>query len=228
MHHYIGSNSMNTNITTVIFDFDGLLVDTESMSFAIYQEMLLKENYTLSLEEYCRTFMGNTEVENVRKMIDLYDLPWTLEEGMKLESYIENRKILEGVRVKKGANELLEYLHQIGFTVAMATSSTEERTLNILNAHGLSDMFDCYVFGDEVERSKPFPDIFLKVSEKLNESPENCLVIEDSESGIQAAFLAGMKVICVPDLKIPDRKYLEKTILVISSLDKVKSYLEQI
>ena len=147
MHHYIGSNSMNTNITTVIFDFDGVLVDTESMSLAIYQEMLLKENYTLSLEEYCRTFMGNTEVENVRKMIDLYDLPWTLEEGMKLESYIENRKILEGVRVKKGANELLEYLHQIGFTVAMATSSTEERTLNILNAHGLFDIFDCYVFG---------------------------------------------------------------------------------
>ena len=79
-----------------------------------------------------------------------------------------------------------------------------------------------------MERSKPFPDIFLKVSEKLNESPENCLVIEDSESGIQAAFLAGMKVICVPDLKIPDRKYLDKTILVTSSLDKVKSYLEQI
>ena len=83
------------------------------------------------------------------------------------------------------------------------------------------------VFGYEVERGKPWPDIFLKACEKAQEKPENCLVLEDSETGVQAACAAGIPVICIPDMKRPGEEILQGAVGVMESLEHVEDFLKE-
>jgi len=209
----------------VIFDLDGLLVDTELISYKVYKEFLAEIGCEFSMEEYAQKFSGKTIVMNVKSLIDAYHLPWSVEFGFSRVVEIENGFIAQGVELKPGARELLSFLKKNRYKVAMASSSIEERALNILRQHDLVDSFDEVVFGYEVKKGKPAPDIFLRACEKLGEKPEDCLVLEDSEAGIQAAFSANIPVICIPDMKVPNQRYLEMTSATLSSLDKVVTYL---
>ena len=96
----------------------------------------------------------------------------------------------------------------------------------ILDSNGILSLFDHLIFAKDVKRSKSYPDIFLKACSDLNVLPENCLVLEDSEAGIEAASRAGIPVICIPDLKIPAQSFLNKTEQVFQDLDAVRDYLE--
>ena len=97
--------------------------------------------------------------------------------------------------------------------------------MTILKQHNIIGYFDEFVFGNEVEKGKPNPDIFLKACEKLSEKPEECLVLEDSEAGIQSACSANIPVICIPDMKVPNQHYLNMAKEVLSSLEEVIYYL---
>ena len=209
----------------VIFDLDGLLVDTELISYKIYKEILSAYGYDFLMEEYLQKYSGKTVVQNVTHLIDVHHLPWTLEFGFHKVSGMEKGFIAQGVELKPGARELLFFLRENHFKVAMASSSIEERALNILRQHNIVEYFDEFVFGYEVKKGKPAPDIFLKACEKIREVPEDCLVLEDSEAGIQAAFSAHIPVICVPDMKVPNQHYLDMTQATLTSLDKVITYL---
>ena len=90
---------------------------------------------------------------------------------------------------------------------------------------GVVQYFDDMVFGTEIERGKPWPDIFLKAAEKAHAAPADCLVLEDSEAGIQAAHAAGIDVLCVPDMKMPAESYQQMTAAMLKSLDDVKGWL---
>lgn len=94
-----------------------------------------------------------------------------------------------------------------------------------MRQHNIIEYFDEFVFGNEVEKGKPNPDIFLKACDKISVNPEECLVLEDSESGIQAAYSANISVICIPDMKVPNQYYLNMTKAVLSSLEEVIYYL---
>lgn len=212
-------------IKAVIFDLDGLLVDTEIISYQIYKELLNEYGYTFTKEEYARNYSGKTGIKNMAGLIEAYQLPWTLEEGMAKEEPIESRFLARGVALKRGAKELLSFLKEKNYKTVVASSSTEGRALDMLREHGIVGCFDEFVFARDVERGKPNPDIFLKACEKMGERPENCLVLEDGEAGIQAGDAAGMSVVCIPDMKRPDQDFLDKTAAVLDSLDEVISYL---
>lgn len=141
---------------------------------------------------------------------------------------VENMFLTQGINLKHGAKELLLYLKENHYKVGLATSSTEDRALNILKQHSIIDYFDEFVFGHEVEKGKPNPDIFLKACEKLIENPDNCLILEDSEAGIQAAYLANTPVICIPDMKKPSKKFLDLSLLVLNDLNEVIDYLKSV
>ena len=213
-------------IKSVIFDLDGLLIDSEIISYKIYKEILQQFGHNFSIEEYTQNFSGKTEVKNVTNLIDTYSLPWTIEIGLNNVSKIENKFISQGVDLKDGAKELLAYLKDKNFKIAIASSSTKDRALTILRQHNIIEYFDEFVFGNEVEKGKPNPDIFLKVCDKLSEKPEKCLVLEDSEAGIQSAYSANIPVICIPDMKVPNQHYLNMTKAVLSSLEEVIYYLK--
>lgn len=149
-----------------------------------------------------------------------------MQTGLEKVLEVENRLLAQGVDLKRGARELLEYLKKNHYKMAIASSSTKDRALNILKQHNIMEYFDDFVFDHEVEKGKPNPDIFLKACEKLGEKAEDCLVLEDSEAGIQAAYSANIPVICIPDMKKPDKKYLDKSLAVLNSLDEVIEYLQ--
>ena len=210
----------------VIFDLDGLLADTEIISLKVYQELLKDFGIPFTEETYSREYSGHREEENVQRFLDTYDLPWNFDQTLEKVYELEARILAKGVNLKKGAKNLLAFLKREGIPIALATSSVESRARMILDSNGILSLFDHLVFAKDVKRSKPYPDIFLKACSDLNVLPENCLVLEDSEAGIEAASRAGIPVICIPDLKIPAQSFLNKTEQVFQDLDAVRDYLE--
>ena len=210
----------------VIFDLDGLLADTEIISLKVYQELLKDFGIPFTEETYSREYSGHREEENVQRFLDTYDLPWNFDQTLEKVYELEARILAKGVNLKKGAKNLLAFLQREDIPIALATSSVESRARMILDSNGILSLFDHLVFAKDVKRSKPYPDIFLKACSDLNVLPEDCLVLEDSEAGIEAAYRAGIPVICIPDLKMPAQSFLNKTEQVFQDLDVVRDYLE--
>lgn len=112
--------------------------------------------------------------------------------------------------------------------MAIATSTSRRRALDLLNRSRLYDFFDVVLCGDEINNSKPDPEIFLKVAEKLQVLPRKCMVLEDSEAGILAAYRAGMMPIMVPDMKEPSEDIQGLLFKRMDHLLDVKLYFEEV
>lgn len=214
-------------IKAVLFDLDGLLIDSEMISYEIYEEIFGEYGYPYSLELYANEYSGKTLMENVARTLKNYPLPLSKEQLVAKIYEIEGRLIKRGVPLKPGAVELLQYLQQYGYGAAVATSSIKERALTVIKMHGIEQYFQAGVFAEDLTKSKPDPEVFLKAAEKLGRQPEECLVLEDSAAGIQAASSAKIPVICIPDLKEPSEEYLKKTEKVYTVLTEVIEYLER-
>ena len=211
---------------TVIFDLDGLLIDSEIISYRLYCDLLGKYGHSISLEEYARTLSGKAAAENMKNVVKTYQLPFSVEEGLAIVLAMEKEYLKKGVALKPGARLLLQYLKEHHFKILLASSSLKDRAISILKQNKIEHFFDDMVFGPEIERGKPYPDIFLKAREKSGEDPENCLILEDSEAGLQAAHFAGIDVICVPDMKVPADKFKKMAVCELPSLKDVIGWLE--
>lgn len=215
-------------MNAIIFDLDGLMIDSEVISYQLYQDLLKQYGYSFSVEDYAQNYSGKTGVGNMKGLIERFQLPISMEEGLEFAASREKMYFQKGVALKPGVREMLDYLKENQCKAVLATSSTKDRALGVLKQHGIAESFEEMVFGPEVERGKPNPDIFLKACEKAKESPENCLVLEDSEAGIQAAFSAHIPVICVPDMKKPGSNYEKMAQAVLPSLLEVIEYLKKL
>ncbi len=215
------------DIDTVIFDLDGLLIDSERSFYDMDERFLKHFGHSFSLEDYVRFHCGKTIIDNITLFIQKYALPITLDEGLIMINEEIEKETQKGIPLKKGAKELLDYLKINGYKIVLATSSVKDRALTILEKDGVLDYFDACVFGNEVKAGKPHPDVFLKAADKVNADPDTCLVLEDSEAGIKAAHNAGMRVICIPDLKEPDHDHIILTSAILHSLDEVITYLKR-
>ncbi len=213
-------------IETVIFDLDGLLIDSERSFYEMDERFLKRFGKSFTLEEYVKDYCGRTVNANIERFIVKYDLPITLGEGLLIINEEIAKETTKGIPLKKGALELLQYLKEKGYKVALATSSVKERALTLLSKNGVDSYFDDYVFGPEVKRGKPYPDVFYKAAAKVGSDPLNCLVLEDSEAGIKAASSAGMSVICIPDLKVPSDPFCKMADAILTSLFDVIDYLK--
>ena len=99
----------------IIFDLDGLLIDSEIIAYKIYQEILQEYGYEFSVKEYAENYSGKTEIKNVTRIIESYHLPLTLEQGIEKVEVLEKGMIAQGVALKAGAKELLAYLKANGY-----------------------------------------------------------------------------------------------------------------
>lgn len=212
---------------TVIFDLDGLLIDSEIVSYEIYRDLTKEYGLHFTIEEYIHDYSGRTGVVNMQTLIKKYSLPISVDSGLSFFDMKENEYIKAGIALKKGAVELLAYLKRNRYKILLASSSSKERAIDILNQNGIASFFDDMVFGPDIKRGKPYPDIFVKACERAGEPPENCLVLEDSEAGIQAAYSAGVDVICIPDMKVPDVKFRRMAAAKLESLADVVLWLEK-
>ena len=213
-------------IQSVIFDLDGLLIDSEAVSYKIYQEWMKKYGCGFPIDYYAQNLCGRSSVHNMNLVIQDFHLPLSLEEGLAISTALEEKYVQTGFDLKEGVKELLEFLKSHKYKISLASSSVRERALTILRHHDVDHYFDTLTFGYEVPNGKPAPDIFLAACGKTGIAPEHSLVLEDSEAGIQAAFSAGIPVICVPDMKRPGKEFLEKSLAVVDSLSQVINYLQ--
>ena len=214
-------------IKAVIFDMDGLMIDSERVTFEGYQHVLAKENLTMSEEKY-KTLLGKP----VKAVHDLfkedYGPQYDVDQIIKdVHAYIAKRFETEGVPLEPGLVELLKYLKENNYKTIIATSSHRNRVDLIVKQAQIDQYFDDSICGDEVTKGKPNPEVFLKACQKLQVSPQDALVLEDSESGINAAYNAEIKVIGIPDMKYPEEKYVKMTYKIMDNLFQVKDFLEE-
>ena len=210
------------NIKAVLFDMDGLMVDTESLATEAFIHSAKKQEYdmtkeetllvlgftTKSIYEFWENYFKNSDVSGKQLVDDHY-------------KYIENILFTTGPRKMPYIEELLKYLKESNYKVAVASSSNMNHIINNMEKTGLKKYIDEFASGAEVENGKPAPDVFLLAAERLGVEAENCLVLEDSKAGVIAGSSAGAKVIMVPDMFEPDEVCKEKAYKIVNNLGEV-------
>ncbi len=211
---------------TVIFDMDGLLVDSEIRAITAWREV--SEEYGIPNIEELFPFMMGTNPETRKTIFEKHY-------GDKYDFYECNAKVREKankyedetpIPLKKGVKELLAYLSNNGFKIGLASSGRMATIERRMTYHGLMGYFDVIISGEMVTVSKPDPAIFLLCAQKLGSEPCECTVLEDSPNGITAAKAAGMRPVMVPDLYMPEERIAKLAHAVYPSLTDVKEAFE--
>ena len=215
-------------IKAIIFDMDGLMIDSERVTFECYQERLKDMNLTMD-EEFYKTLLGKPIKGIYQRFYDVYGNDFPIENVIQdVHQLMAERFETEGVPVKKGLVELLHYLKDNNYKTIVPTSSNRDRVDKILAQAKITEFFDDSICGDEVTKGKPNPEVFLKSCQKLGVNVDEAIVLEDSEAGIQASYDANIKVICIPDMKYPEKQYEEKTFKILKDLTEVTAYLKSL
>ena len=204
------------------------MIDSERVTFECYQKILKDMNLTMD-EEFYKTLLGKPLKGIYQRFYDVYGDGFPIEDVIKeVHALMAKRFETEGVPIKTGLKSLLEYLKENNYKTIVATSSNRDRVDTILSQAQITDYFDDSICGDEVTKGKPNPEVFLKSCQKLGVNVDEAIVLEDSEAGIQASYDAGIKVICIPDMKYPEKQYEEKTFKILKDLNGVTEYLKSL
>ena len=204
---------------------DGVIFDTERVYLEIWKSVFEKYGYKMTKELYI-TVMGTGRKNVIKTFLENFgdDLPIEKmyeEKDNQLFYIIEN----QGIPLKKGVKELFSMLKEKNYKIALATSAKRDRVEKQIKDKWLKESFDAIVCGDDVEKGKPSPDIFLKAAKEIDVEAKDCFVVEDSLAGIKAAFSGGMKGIHVEDLKVADEDILKYCQKSFKDLQEVKKYL---
>lgn len=177
----------------IIFDMDGVLINSEPFHYQVWKEALKKRGINLDYEIY-KPCIGSTVQVLMQILHEHYGVD-EKDDSLSLEVKNLKQEMIE----KQGypplipyVKDMLERFHEAGYQMAVASSSPQEYIENVTSYWGISPYFQVLVSGEHVEHPKPAPDIFLKTADILGLLPEECLVIEDSENGCRAAKAAGM------------------------------------
>lgn len=221
--------SIKGNITGVIFDMDGCLVDTESVYRLAWKQAFEEYEIIISIEKI-QSWLG-LGWDIIAKQIDeiTNDRELTLKVRQKREAiffeHLENNR----VKLMPGTLEILTYAKSQNLVVGLASSTYQEKGLIILEHFELVNYFDYIVFGDEVPRRKPFGDIYLKAIENSGLKSEELLVFEDSLTGCQAAEAAKLQTVWLPETlpeKLDDITYPASVCEILNSLVEGKIVLK--
>jgi HAD superfamily hydrolase (TIGR01509 family) len=186
-------------IKALIFDFDGLIIDTESAVFKSYQEIYQKYGYELSLELWAQG-IGTTD-SDYDPYADLEALLGHPLERAVLQSQQRQREaeLIAAMQPLPGVQDYLQEGTRLGLKIGMASSSSCDWIGGHLAQLGLLDYFDCLIGRDDVPRSKPDPALYREVLDCLGVEPNEAVVFEDSPNGVRAAKAAGIFTVAVPN-----------------------------
>lgn len=212
-------------IKAVVFDMDGTLIDTERVCRTAWSRASAELGAPLP-DWMLHAFVG-CSLPNARIMLMEEFGDETLIDNM-FERMFElfHEGCAKDLEPRAGAGEALEELKAEGYTLALATSSYREASIEKMKRFGFFPYFEASVFGDEIERAKPEPDIYLKAAEHLSVEPAACVAVEDSFNGVRAAHAAGMRVFMVPDFNQPTEEIASMCEGVLESLHDLPAAVE--
>lgn len=214
-------------IKGIVFDMDGLMFDTERLAKEAWTHAGTVLGLDITQEMVIKTLGLNTNDTDRVLMEELGEV-FDIMAARKIRTEYVVRSIEEnGIPMKSGLPELLEYLKENNYKITVATSSEHEVARYNFRRAGISDFFDQIVCGDMIEQGKPAPDIYLRASEIIGIPPEECLALEDSPIGILAAHRAGLKPVMIPDLKEPDAETTKLLYAKLATLHDVIQLLIQ-
>ena len=211
----------------IIFDMDGLMLDTERLALKAWQLAGVDFGFPIS-DDIFISMVGRNRRDSDCTLVEIFgpDFPIGAVRD-RYRAYLDGWIDEDKLSVKSGLLELLSFLDKISMPKAVATSTEHERAVHKLSLTNLLEHFSIVVAGDQVQRGKPAPDIFLAAAAQLGVLPENCLVLEDSDAGIQAAYEAGMTPIMIPDMKPPSEKSLAFAHRIFGGLGEFHNYLRE-
>ncbi len=186
-------------IKAVLFDHDGTLVDSEPSHFVMWQGVLKSYGIALSEQQYRDYYAGVPTAANAVDMVSRFSIneePSTLAAAKNLAT----RTFLahSAFPLMPSAKEVLSLLHDSGLRLAIVTGAGRDGVEATLRTHSLHKFFETVVSGDNVSSSKPFPDCYLLAIERLGLPASECIAIEDTEHGVNAATSAGIACLAVP------------------------------
>lgn len=205
-------------IKAVIFDMDGVLVNSEKYVNIYWREAMKSFGYDMNYETALELRSLDSKLTEV-KMRDIFgddlDFIAVREERRRL---MRNHVSNNGMESKPGAAEAIEKIKKSGMKVAIATSTEVKRANHYLTLAGLDGVFENIICSSMVKRGKPYPDVYLYTCDRMGIRPDECAAVEDSPNGVISAYDAGCKVIMVPDLTEPDDDLKKKLFAKIESL----------
>ena len=182
------------------------MIDTERLALKAWQLAGANFGFPISDDVFIK-MVGRNRRDSDLILVEIFGSDFPVDAVRNryrayLDCWIDEGKLA----VKSGLLELLGFLDEISMPKAVATSTEYERAIHKLALTNLLDHFPVVIAGDQVEKGKPAPDIFLAAALRLEVLPKYCLVLEDSDAGIQAAYDAGMTSVMIPDMKLPSEK----------------------
>lgn len=186
---------MMKDISGVIFDMDGVIIDSEPAHFRVERQMFKELGFSLTTEEQ-ESFLGTSGFEMFHRLKEGIGFPDTVESLVEEERTRYLRELESGrIPTVPGVSDLIADLSEAGMSLAVASSAPHEQINLVLHRYNIAQHFQVRVSGDDVPRSKPDPAIFLRTAELLRMTPNECVVIEDSSAGVEASATAGMRCI---------------------------------
>lgn len=211
-------------VDAIVFDMDGLMFDTEKIWIDASERANNEFGYNVP-KEIVIDCIGLREDKSIKKIIECMGDDFDIKKYLDLINKLMIKDIQNnGIRIKKGLVELLEFLKSKKIKLAVASSSSTDKIKQRFKEANVSlDYFDYIIGGEKVVSPKPNPEIYLNACEVLGVEPRNALALEDSEFGILSAFRAGMRVVWVPDIKMPSKEVQKVVHKKVNSLDELIS-----
>jgi HAD superfamily hydrolase (TIGR01509 family) len=215
--------AFSLSIDALIFDMDGLLVDSEPIALIAWQKVLRPYGATFT-ETDIKAFLGVPTIDTATHIVERFNLSLTASELVSARREIMQHEILQSLHPMPGAVELVHWLDNQRIPIVLATSSIASHAQLCLEKVGLLDAFPLRVTSDQVTRGKPFPDVFLQAASMLNVPLQHCLILEDAPLGVAAANAAGIPVISVPN-KYTRELSFPPVLACAASLNEVMGWL---
>jgi HAD superfamily hydrolase (TIGR01509 family) len=223
------------NFKLAIFDMDGLLLDSEQLALRAFEDGCAQFDLGDQTELFMR-FVGTNADKGNAEMKQALDGMIDVDKFIKTWRGIYADWVAKNpVPLKAGVQEVLTHLSSLNIPMAVATSTKTAAAEKKLKMADIFDYFDVVIGGDQVARSKPNPDIFLKAASILSFEPSSCIAFEDSPNGVKSAIAAGMTVVQIPDMIPPDEALLKLGHIVLDQLSDVltldfqnKEFLESV
>lgn len=217
--------SLPRTVRGVVFDMDGLLVDTEQVVLEAMTAAAVDFGREMPFEVFMQ-MVGLPAVASDRIILEHFGEDFDLAAWRAAISRHFDVIAEAGIALKAGVVELLDVLDARRLPRAVATSSTRHAVDHSLGQHGLVDRFDAIISRELQTRHKPDPDPFLKAAAAIGLSPADCLALEDSHNGVRAAAAAGMMTIMVPDLLDPTEEMHGLCVRIARDLHEVRELVE--